>query len=63
MVYKRTKNVIGAVTIADIKEAIKGRDDDEIVYLDDFAFSVCVNDEGNLVFRQEDCKYNEKTLR
>ena len=62
MVHKKTDNVIGAVTIGDIRNAISGRDDNEIVYLDGFAFSACVNEHGNLEFKAGNCDRKDKKI-
>ena len=62
MIHRKGASTFGAVTIGDIRNAIDGHDDDEIVYLDGYSFSACINDEGNLEFRAGSCEPSDKEL-
>lgn len=59
MPFKKHENMIGGITIGDIKQAIEGRDNDDIVYLDGFDFYACETHSGNIEFSAEPCKDKE----
>ena len=62
MVLKKRENVIGGITVGDIKEILKNRDNNDMVYLDGNDFYACETSDGNIEFSLEQCKYPSKDL-
>ena len=54
--------MIGGITVGDIKEILKNRSNDDIVYLDGFDFYACETGSGNIEFSVERCKAPAKEL-
>ena len=62
MVFKKHKNVIGGVTVGDMKRILENRDNDDFIYLGGFDFYACEDNSGNIDFRATACKPFEKDL-